>query len=405
MAKYISRHDVDDGVYVYKQSNSNYWYARFKIDNKWLSKATKKKNLKEAKIEAIKLQTQFKIMSDNNIPVHTSRKLKKHSFNSIAKLAINRMEDTKTEVNEKNFKKHIDTLRQLHIPFFGKYSIREIDEALLGEFDKWREEKLKRVPAKNTIKKHNAAMQRVLDEAVIQKYITQTELPALTNNGRSGARRAAFKKTEYKQIVKAAKEWIEESPRKDTQYIREMLYYYIQVAANTGIRPGTEMENLTWDDVNHVENEGKAYSSLTVRKGKTTNYTGTREVVVKDEIDDLIIDDLYEFCDSNDGIGDKSISGDLSGKMFSLKRTDVLGKNFVKLLKRLGLEKDAHGNRSLYSLRHSYITWELQNGTDLRAIAAQCGTSIEMIERHYSHVVPAMFANKLSGRTIKNDES
>lgn len=31
------------------------------------------------------------------------------------------------------------------------------------------------------------------------------------------------------------------------------------------------------------------------------------------------------------------------------------------------------------------------------ALARQCGTSIEMIERHYNHVIPRMFSKQLSG--------
>lgn len=30
-------------------------------------------------------------------------------------------------------------------------------------------------------------------------------------------------------------------------------------------------------------------------------------------------------------------------------------------------------------------------------LARQCGTSIEMIKRHYSHVIPRMFSQQLSG--------
>ena len=78
--------------------------------------------------------------------------------------------------------------------------------------------------------------------------------------------------------------------------------------------------------------------------------------------------------------------------------TGEFGRNFKKILEKLDLKSNAHGERVLYSLRHSYITWELEAGTDLLKIAAQCGTSVEMIERHYSHIVPLMFAEELSGR-------
>lgn len=36
----------------------------------------------------------------------------------------------------------------------------------------------------------------------------------------------------------------------------------------------------------------------------------------------------------------------------------------------------------------------------LEVFARQCGTSIKMIEQHYSHVVPKMYSNQLSGIDI-----
>ncbi|WP_207903127.1 hypothetical protein [Rheinheimera sp. D18] len=67
-------------------------------------------------------------------------------------------------------------------------------------------------------------------------------------------------------------------------------------------------------------------------------------------------------------------------------------------LKDLGLDNSPHGKRTLYSLRHSFITWELiAQKVTIDVLARQCGTSIEMIERHYSHVIPRMFSQQLSG--------
>lgn len=41
---------------------------------------------------------------------------------------------------------------------------------------------------------------------------------------------------------------------------------------------------------------------------------------------------------------------------------------------------------TLYSLRHSYITRSIENDVPLALIAENAGTSITMIEKHYSHV-------------------
>ncbi|MFT4927401.1 MAG: hypothetical protein ACI8WB_003508, partial [Phenylobacterium sp.] len=49
----------------------------------------------------------------------------------------------------------------------------------------------------------------------------------------------------------------------------------------------------------------------------------------------------------------------------------------------------------------SYITWQLMNGeVSMEILAKQCGTSVQMIEQHYSHVIPKMFAKELSGVDI-----
>ena len=56
-------------------------------------------------------------------------------------------------------------------------------------------------------------------------------------------------------------------------------------------------------------------------------------------------------------------------------------------------------NRTLYSLRHTYATFALLNdGMDIHALAVQMGTSIGMIERHYSYLTPRLKKDMLTGK-------
>ena len=56
-------------------------------------------------------------------------------------------------------------------------------------------------------------------------------------------------------------------------------------------------------------------------------------------------------------------------------------------------------DRTLYSLRHTYATFSLLNdGMDLHTLAVQMGTSILMIERHYSHLTPRLKKEMLTGK-------
>jgi len=395
MAQQVERHNIAEGLYVYKQANSKRWYSRFVLDGTWYAKATKEKELDAAIVKAIQLQTEYRIMLSNNVPVHKSKKTKKHTFAAIMKLAVQRMDDELEQGKGKViYKDYKGVLNMYHKEYFGDMNIREaINPTTIVDFDEWRTKKMGRTPAKSTVLTHNSAFQRVLDEAVIQKIITASELPALKNTGESGKRRAAFTSAEYKKILKKAKSWIGEGRKKVTRDIREQLYYYMQLAIYTGLRPGTEIDQLTWGDVGEKDINGKFYYTITVRKGKTTKHTGTREIVCKDEVSQVMANLLRLAQEKhNDNHYDPSDNELL------FEGTKEFTVNFRKILDELKLKTNAHGERTLYSLRHSYITWELEAGTPTSVIATQCGTSEDMIEQHYKHIVPSMFAHQLSGR-------
>jgi integrase len=70
---------------------------------------------------------------------------------------------------------------------------------------------------------------------------------------------------------------------------------------------------------------------------------------------------------------------------------------FRKLMRESNLAKDVAGrNRTLYSLRHTYATFALAEGVDIHTLARQMGTSVAMLERHYSKLTPMMNAEKLA---------
>jgi hypothetical protein len=70
----------------------------------------------------------------------------------------------------------------------------------------------------------------------------------------------------------------------------------------------------------------------------------------------------------------------------------VLGVHFNWVLQNTGLKRSPTGTmRSLYSLRHSAITFRLLygSGMDLLTLARNARTSVQMIERHYASTLQA----------------
>lgn len=385
MSKQVERHDISDELYIYLQDNSERWYARIKVAGKWHAKATKQKEKEKAIGMAYRIQMEFQFMADRNLLVSSKR------FRDVAEKAISAMEEAlDNETAPLNYKTYIQVLRKYHIPFFDRTYITSIDSEKLREFDKWRIEQFDRVPAKSTLLNHNAAMQLVFKEAVDHKWMLAAQVPSLSTKGAESQRRAHFSPEEYNKAFDTVYQLKQNSRKEKTRQIRELLMDYIEFAVNTGIRPGTEMESLTWGDIHIDTNEHNIIFYITVTKGKTVKHTGTREVVCRDEIFSSVQELRERFPNRKP-----------SDKLFRLadgSTTNELGKAFEKAISEAGLKSSPHGVRTLYSLRHTYITWQLMSGNvSMEVLAKQCGTSIAMIEQHYSHVTPKMYSKELSG--------
>jgi len=405
MSKQLDRHNIDKSLYIFKQSNSKKWYARFMLFGKWYCKSTTEED-KELAIDRSRfIRMEWKIKLEKGELELTKR------FRDVAQKAIDKMQDEiDREVAKVVFKDYIGALKKYHIPYFDRTFITSIDQQKLADFDVWREKTVGRRLTTSTLQNHNAALQRVFTEAVDNKWMTVHQIPNITARGEAGSRRAAFTEDEYYKIVETIEKMRDESRKEKTRQIRELLLTYIEFVIHTGIRPGTEMESLTWGDIGVTRQGHQAIFKIKVRKGKTTKHTGTRTVVCKDEIYFALTELQERFPDRKP-----------TDKLFRLadgSPTKELGRTFSAALTEAGLksatEKSKNSDekqevleepRSLYSLRHTYITWQLLS-KELRIdiLARQCGTSTAMIEQHYSHVVPSMFEEELSGVKLEKSK-
>jgi len=420
MAKYIARHNINDTLYIYKQDNSERWYVRFRFkqDTKWRTKSTKKKNQDEAVAMA------HRIYLDQEIRFEAGTLIESRRFKDIADKVIDKLEaefamkqavkskqvppekltkyleaadrsGAKRDDSDPVFHDYSRALKKYHIPHFGKTYITNIDQEAISKFDEWRTKELGRQPASSTLLTHNAALQLVFKEAIERRWMIPAQVPVLSSKGKSGTRRAAFSEEEYDIVLERIYDSEQKAHTKKTKQIRELLYDYCEIAVNTGIRPGTEMEAITWGDIELRRQNDKVQFFIHIRKGKTTKHTGTRKIVCKKDVIGALNRLRKRFPDRK--------ATDVLMRLKNGETTSQLGKAFEKVLQMekgeptKKLKNSPMGPRTLYSLRHTYITWQLLDGQSMDVIAKQCGTSVAMIEQHYSHVKPEMFADVLSG--------
>ncbi len=61
-------------------------------------------------------------------------------------------------------------------------------------------------------------------------------------------------------------------------------------------------------------------------------------------------------------------------------------------------EAEFHENLQLYTLRHNFISWLMMNNTPIKVVAEMSGhKSIEMVDRHYSHLILGATAEASKG--------
>lgn len=363
-----------------------------KIGKSFVTRTTGCYTQGEAVIKACRLQYEFELKAESKAYL-----LDKLSFAVVANKVVEKLQQTlEAQIKKSKQRDYLALIVKYHIPFFGQISITSISGDHLDQFDDWRKKQMGKTPSKSTVLNHNTALTLVFDYAVKQGYMLRTQVPELSNNGEAGKRRAAFTKEEYYKVKNFIAQMTLNSRKEKTRQIRELLLDYIEIAVHSGLRPGTEIDNLNWSDIHIDYDKGLYYVYLTVRKGKTTKYTGTREVVAKSEIAPAL-----------KRLTDRFPNRKPDDRLFRLSdgsTTTELSKTFDKALQESNLKLSSNGDRTLYSLRHSYITWELMaQKVSIDVLARQCGTSIQMIEQHYSHVVPRMFGQHLSGQEKTED--
>ncbi len=150
----------------------------------------------------------------------------------------------------------------------------------------------------------------------------------------------------------------------------------------TGIRHGTEALGIRWQHVSWHTDKSGGYLRIWVDVKTGGRWLITKHAAV------AILERLHErqsvIATMNFEQLLTSNCSQLVLRCADLHQPARVEGMFKRLLKNTGLLRTVNGQvRTLYSLRYTYATLELQeNGTDIHTLAQQMGNSVLMIERH-----------------------
>ena len=385
---------LDGEVRVYRRERSKRWQAAFVIDGHTIRISTGKRDLAEAKEYARDTFLEYKFRHKNDLPVVTKK------FSDVAKLAIVDMrKQLDAGLGRKVFADYIVCIERYLIPFFGAQFVTSIDYQKIQDFYEWRRAKMGREPKASTLNTHNSAMNRVFEEAVARGFIANKNVPLMVNRGEKSERRPDFTREEYATLIRKMPSWIKQGKAGKPTDMRHLMRDYVLIMANTGMRHGTEALNLMWKHVTLFEEKDLQYLEMSV-----TGKTGRRDIICRSGT----INYLKRIHERSEDIRHIPFEDLLKQRIdlpvFRLPDGTVsknIHQTFRKFLTDTALITCPRTgqNRTLYSLRHTYATFALLNdGMDIHALAIQMGTSIGMIERHYSHLTPRLKKDMLTGK-------
>ena len=407
MSDLNTRTVIAEECVLYKQPRSKRWYCRIKLEQGgWERFATGQEDIKDAKKKALELWGTVRAKAEANLPQST------RSFSAVAKSVIQDLEEREgTDAWRAIYPDYIGVIQNYQIPFFKRIRLDNIKKHYKGYLSHI-EKEMGRVPSSSTISTHHAALKLVLDSAVENGWLSHSGLPVLKNEGRASAQRPTFDISEYRSMRAKLEHWSKQGAHRayDAE-CRSLLYDYVLILANSGIRHGEEARRIKWRHISFKKSrQGNELVVMRVLKKKGRKATEEwRDVVVRhNSISDAkkVLERLKNRVDSLRDIPlKKLVKSNSDQALFAISDGSVptrLDNIFKRFLAEHDLSTGAEGTqRTLYSLRHFYATQELErkHPISIALLAKQMGTSIKMIEKYYGHLDTVKQGDELSGWT------
>ncbi|MBT8539111.1 tyrosine-type recombinase/integrase [Polynucleobacter paneuropaeus] len=382
---------LDGQVSVFRRPGSRNWQCRFKLPTgQWHAASTGSELFDQARQQAIAIHALVQARIEQGLAIQS------RTFCQIAYEELDVM-DQKVGSGEgkKTYADYTFALKKYLIPFFGKTEVSQITVELVRDFEAWRVSQMGLVPKASTKRNHASAYNRVINLARQKGYLGQGQsVPILDATGDRGEARPAFTREDINQLLAYMPTWEQKGRLAIERLSHPLCRAYVEFLLYTGIRHGTEAIPLRWRHIQWHWIGDRRYLRIWV-SGKT----GPRYLIAKN----AVIETLQRLI-TWQGLEQRTLDTVIEAKLDRMVFCFPNGHTpyrmegvFRKLMRDSGLAKDGAGKtRTLYSLRHTYATFALAEGVDIHTLARQMGTSVAMIERHYSKMTPMMSAEKLA---------
>ena len=394
----MASHELLGGlIQVYRRGDGRYWQCSASIDGKQYRKSTGEQDLEPAKQFAEDWYLGLRGKARAGL-LKTEK-----TFDQVADQFEKEYEViTEGQRSARWTQGHKDRLR-LHLrPFLGKLGVSEVTPGKVQEYRVHRASQVTRhgkPPTRSTLHDEIVTLRLVLKTAVRHNWLAF--LPDLSPPYKTQGKivhRPWFSPDEYKQLYPATREYAKTARHKD-KWSAEQVHDFVLFMANTGLRPD-EVRNLQHRDVTIVQDRDtdERILEIQVRGKRGVGFCKSMPGAVQ-PYQRLL---KRPKADSDIWLKDAPDGRPKEGPNYPEPTDPLFPSNHIKMfngvLQRTKLKLDREGNkRTAYSLRHTYICMRLIEGADIYALAKNCRTSVEMIQKFYAaHIKDLLDASAIN---------
>lgn len=396
-------HDLLGGlVQVYKRGASRFWQCSASIDGRQYRVSTKEEDLPQAKQFAEDWYLGLRGKARAGL-LKTEKTIKEVAEQFLKEYQV----ITEGQRSPRWVEGHGIRIRLHLLPFFGQLGVSEVTPGKVQEYRVHRATTSKsgKPPARSTMHDEIVTLRLILKTATRHGWLTH--LPDLSPPYRTQGKivhRPWFSPEEYKQLYTATRTHAK-AAYSHRRWNAEQVHDYVLFLANTGLRPD-EAKNLQHRDVTVVNDRdsGQRILEIEVRGKRGVGFCKSMPGAVE-PYQRLLKRAKPVLLGRQSRRRGGSAPAALLAPLEYPKATDtVFPGNHIKLfngvLDRAGLKVDRDGNkRTAYSLRHTYICMRLMEGADIYALAKNCRTSVEMIQKFYAaHIKDLLDASAINVR-------
>ena len=241
------------------------------------------------------------------------------------------------------------------------------------------------------IKDTQAAISTLYRWGVTEQLVTQKSMPkwAEFRIPATEGKRQGMTIDDYNKVITVSKVWDRKGTTDRDTYIRKSLHHFMLIQSWYGFRTG-EVLGLLWSDVK-LRTDGHAevrIREVTTKRGKGRMCMGRGDVFHR-------IQAYSHYTAPTDHVFSSFTSG-------SKWEPNEFYATWQALVRDVSHKYPAFDTtKSLYDLRHFYISSRLRGGDSPWLIAKYCGTSAEMIGKHYDNVTDLQVSKKILSKTLK----